>query len=606
MLTSTVPRLKPAFAICISALCLWMVSQQVSEVSWADLSTAVSSIHLWQWAIAAVATFASFLAIGQYDVIWHRHLGSNVTPATARKTGMATVAVAQTVGLGSVTGTFLRWHMLHPIAFSTATAITIGVCLSFLGFWAVFAVLAAGWMGFVGGALTQSLIVLAACLSFALFKQPRFRAIAKLMPALCGLTFLDLFFAALALWVLFPDPTVVSFPTLLAGFTIALGAGLISNAPGGLGAFELVMLTVLATAPEATLCATILAFRVVYYLVPALCGGAILLYAHLRGKTDDTQVSQAPISDLCRQGAILKSTRLGRVVMRRHLLGTVSIEPTTWDFMNDTQHIGFLGIYKAPAAVATIARRHGWTVRRVAVDAVITPLTWTTEGSNRSQLRRKLRQATKARITVVRNGRTAPSAEMDAVAKAWADAHGGELGYAMGRYDPAYVRHQQTYLIYQDDQLCGFVTVQARAQAWAIDLIRHIPRMPQGAMHAAITRIIEDASVAGVATLSLGAVPDGPADNTLQAICIGKKTGLRQFKAAFGPRWEPRYHIAPTSTQWAISLIHVFWHVQRPLVRLWSRLPGTLAELMKMERIIHLIHIKEPGNSTSIPAKREA
>ncbi len=593
MLTRTLPRLKPLLALAISAICLWALWHQVAGVSWSELIAAFQQIAVWQWAVALAATGGSFWAIGHYDVVWHRHMGTGIAGKEAHRTGVATVAITQTVGLGTVTGTFLRWHLLRDMPLKTSAALTIAVSLSFFACWAVLAVLSAGWVGLTPVAATVTALGgLGALATFAMRFEP-VRAHVHLVPSLMVWSTLDLVFAALALWILLPPIEGVGFGILLAAFTLALGAGLISNAPGGLGAFDLALIALVPAVPNATVLATILAFRLVYYVVPALAGAAVLLASHLRGPTTPSQVSHAPISDLCHQGAVLTQTTAGPQVVRRHLLGSVVLEPQAWDFESACQAFGFQSLYKCTAEVAAHARRHGWTVRRIATDAIISPKLWTTTGPARSQLRRKLRQADKAGITIVRAGRATPDPAMAVIAAEWQATHGGELGYAMGRYDPAYVAHQSTYLIYQDQTLCGFITVQTRATAWAIDLIRHRATIPHGAMHAAVTRIISDAATADVMTLSLGAVPDGPDDHLLQRGIMAKKAGLRQFKAAFGPLWAPRYHAAPTQAQWALSLALATWHIQRPAARLLERLGHTLTNLIKMERIIHLIHNKE-------------
>ncbi len=606
MLTRTLPRLKPLLALAISPICLWALWHQVSAVSWADISAAFQQIAAWQWAVALVATAGSFWAIGHYDVVWHRQMQTGIALAQAHRTGMATVAITQTVGLGTVTGTFLRWHLLRDMPPKTSAALTIAVSLSFFVCWGVLAVLAAGWMGLLPVAATfMGLLGLGLLASFVA-RHRRLQSGAQLIPPLMLWSTLDLVFAALALWVLLPTTEGLGFGMLFAAFTLALGAGLMSNAPGGLGAFDLALMALLPAVPDATLLATILAFRLVYYGVPALAGAAVMLAAQIRGERDTPTMSHAPNSDLCLQGAALMHTATGPQVIRRHLLGAVVLEPQAWCFQRAGQPLGFQALYKCTPQVAAQARRHGWTVRHIASDAIISPATWTTAGPARSQLRRKLRQAEKAGITIVRAGRTTPDSDMAEVAAEWNAAHGGELGYAMGRYDPAYVAHQSTYLIYQNRQLCGFITVQSRAIAWAIDLIRHRATLPHGAMHAAITRIITDAAAADVATLSLGAVPDGPDDHRLQRHIIARKAGLRQFKAAFGPRWVPRYHAAPTQAQWALSLALVTWRIQRPVARAWDRLQRHTEKLINMERIIHLIHNKEsdmtPPNETTAGA----
>jgi uncharacterized membrane protein YbhN (UPF0104 family) len=51
-------------------------------------------------------------------------------------------------------------------------------------------------------------------------------------------------------------------------FIIAIAAGIISNVPGGVGVFESVLLLLFRTVPPDQLLGSLLAYRIIYYLVP--------------------------------------------------------------------------------------------------------------------------------------------------------------------------------------------------------------------------------------------------------------------------------------------------------------------------------------------------
>ena len=595
------PKAKPVAAIIATGLCLTIVAQQIAHVPLSDIRAALTDIAPLQWMIAGLATLCSFWAVGHYDVVWHRHLRTGVPDRKAHRTGMAAVAIGQTVGLGVVTGSFVRWHLSQTTGFKSATAVTIGVSLSFFATWGLLVLPAAAGTGHLHPALALSSVL------FALYALPialrhlRQTRLQPHMPRLLSLTTIDLACAGLALWAMIPDAGWAFLPLIIAAYVLALGAGLISNAPGGLGAFEMVLVLTITTIPEAALIAAVLAFRLIYYVIPALIAAFVLLRAYRQPAKDTIQTTTAPISDLCYQGATIYEG----IVQRRHLLGTVSIEATGALPARATRQLGFCAFYKCDGRVAAQARRQGWTVRHIADDAVIDPTTWTTEGPTRRQLRRKLKQSESAGIVIRENTGALPRAEMTMVADDWSRTHGGELGYAMGRYDPDYAAGQRVFLIYQQTQLCGFITVQTRADAWAVDLIRHVPQIPQGAMHAAIVDIIQASRAAGVSRLSLGAVPSGPVDNRLQDRIVSQKAGLRQFKASFGPRWSPRYHAAPGRLQWLLSISLIFLHIQRPWGRASHLLNNSRGEFIKFTRNFHLnprrAHVTDGTNA--IPDK---
>jgi len=82
-----------------------------------------------------------------------------------------------------------------------------------------------------------------------------------------------LFWSASAgvLYVLLPDAAGIPFGTLLGAFLVAYMAGLLSGVPAGLGVFEAALLALLPGAGQVTgLLVAVLAFRVLYHLVPLL------------------------------------------------------------------------------------------------------------------------------------------------------------------------------------------------------------------------------------------------------------------------------------------------------------------------------------------------
>jgi len=87
---------------------------------------------------------------------------------------------------------------------------------------------------------------------------------------------LDLCSAASVIYVLLPAENGMDFLSFAATYVLACLLGIASNVPGGIGAFEATMLnSVPSTSPEALL-ASLLLFRVIYYLVPFVFALALL------------------------------------------------------------------------------------------------------------------------------------------------------------------------------------------------------------------------------------------------------------------------------------------------------------------------------------------
>ena len=95
---------------------------------------------------------------------------------------------------------------------------------------------------------------------------------------------LDLVASAAALYVLLPPETPLGFLPFLVVFAAAATFGVISSIPGGLGVFEGTLFLGLQGVPHSSLLASLLAFRVIYYLIPMAVAAALFALFELRAK----------------------------------------------------------------------------------------------------------------------------------------------------------------------------------------------------------------------------------------------------------------------------------------------------------------------------------
>ena len=104
--------------------------------------------------------------------------------------------------------------------------------------------------------------------------------------------------AAGVLYVLLPPQDDIGFAAFAALFIIAIAAGIISNVPGGVGVFESVLLLLFRAVPADQLLGALLAYRIIYYLVP-LAWRWRLLGAH------ELWAHRGPMVRICATGAHL-------------------------------------------------------------------------------------------------------------------------------------------------------------------------------------------------------------------------------------------------------------------------------------------------------------
>ncbi|MEM6823509.1 MAG: phosphatidylglycerol lysyltransferase domain-containing protein, partial [Pseudomonadota bacterium] len=593
-------------ALGVLAVSAVLISQRLDDTDPSEIWRLVQSIPAANWYVALILTAMSFAAIGLYDVAVHRWLNTGVTGRRAATTGAAAIAVSQTVGFGLVTGTIARWQLLPELRLERAAQVTAVVAGSF----ACSLVVSIGLAGLVFGlpeAVPRSIVPLGIGLGLAVFvasiAQPRrlpFRPPSvRILGGVLGATLADTVLAALALWVLLPDPSLLTPTAIIAAFMVATGAGLLSGTPSGVGAFELTLLWLLPEIPEADLIAAALAFRLVYYAVPAILGGLTLFAAVLCApKPRETEtLPDAPGRDHIRAEA--KLVRQGEFSWRRAGPGHVAasetgqtlvalgdpavsssdVLPTLAAFGKSARAIGLSpALYKCSARTAATARQIGWRALHVADELWLDPATYRTDGPQRARLRRKLRAAQRAGCHVTHG--TRPRAEMEAVASDWLERHGGERGFSMGRWDWHYAASQIVFLAWQGDRLVAFATFHHTSMEWTLDLMRASRDAPDGTMHALIDLALKTAAMNGCARLSLAALPS----DVVSRFCkrIGWKDssgdGLRQFKSSFAPCREPRYIAAPSWLSLALAALDIRRRIMRPVALQETIRPQTEAQ----------------------------
>lgn len=580
----------------IMGLCIFGLSKQDNIPTVTELWTLISSIKISQWLGALAGTVMSFWALGRYDAVAHRHLRTGLDGALARRAGMVAIAFSQAIGFGIFTGAFARWRVIPQLSPLQAAQMTAFVGVTFLT--TLTAICGIALLGtahsihnlFLGAAtFLIAVTVSVICFMFPTWKIGKVKLRLPSLHALFALsvwTMIDIASAGCALWLLLPEGHSIALTDLLPAYFLALGLAIISSAPGGAGPLEIALITLLPTADPSTLVAGLLAFRMVYYAVPAALSGLFLLSPKLlarglKGNSDerddlgnDTRTAlslpferpQAETAVVLQNGGSVLALGFNQLAV----LDSPQISVAFFDPMSGTsqetarafaryaaQRNTAPCFYKCSPRVATTLRFDGWRVLRIAADAIVNPQTFSDSGSRYRQLRRKLRHAEKADLEIEAAWGQLPYDEMAIVDKKWIQKHGKALGTTMGRFEPGYVGLQATFLARQNGRLIGFVTFHRCSNEWALDLVRILPGSPDGTGHTLIRAAIEHAREAEMERMSLSAVPDHTYAHKLDG-------GLKRFKNCFNPTWEARYMATPSWGQMVLALAEMVRLIHRP------------------------------------------
>ncbi len=303
-------RVLPAvLTVALAAVGILVLHHELRRYRYRDIATAVQSLPASAVAIAIALTASSYVVLTWYDRLALRYVGRPLPAPRVTFVSFIAYAFSQTLGFPLLTGGTVRYRLYTA---SGLTTIDIAHAVTFTS--------ATFWLGVLtigGGVLIADPATSATLLhvppSVALVLGPFFVAISVAYLALTALrrapisirgwelpvprpllsagqlllSTADWTLAGAVLYVLLPVHLRPAFPGFLSAFLLAQVAGLVSHVPGGLGVFDSIMLLLLEDRiPASSLLASLVVFRVVYYLLPFAVAATMLAGAELHERRD--------------------------------------------------------------------------------------------------------------------------------------------------------------------------------------------------------------------------------------------------------------------------------------------------------------------------------
>jgi uncharacterized membrane protein YbhN (UPF0104 family) len=255
--------------------------------------------------IAGGFVLAGYVTLTLYDFFALRTIGRNAVPyRIAALAGFTSYAIGHNLGATVFTGGAIRFRIysawglsiidVAKIAFVTGltfwlgNAFLLGFCMSYAPAAASAVNQLPAWVNRGIGLSGLILIV-----GYLIWLMPRPRVFGRsdwriVLPGLrltvvqIGIGVLDLTLGALAMYMLLPDHPSIDFVTLLVIFVTATLLGFLSHAPGSLGVFEAAMLVGLPLFQKEGLLASLLIFRLLYFVFPLFFAALLLSLRELR------------------------------------------------------------------------------------------------------------------------------------------------------------------------------------------------------------------------------------------------------------------------------------------------------------------------------------
>jgi len=294
-------RLQALVAFVLFGAALWVLRRELVHYRYADLVAAVRDIGGTRLALAGALTAVNYLALTGYDAWALRVIGQRLAYPRIALASFVAYVFSHNVGLSFLGGGAVRFRLYSSWGLGTDQIASV-LALNALTFWLGFLLLlgltlvvappvvpAGAWLPVATGpaAGIACLAVVVGYLGLVIARRTSFsiRGTEFTLPHLgmacvqIALSAVDWLLAAAVLYPLLPlaDP---SFARFVGIFLIAQIAGLASQVPAGVGVFESIMLLFVATeSSRAAVLGGLVAYRIIYYLLP-FAVGVVLLTGH--------------------------------------------------------------------------------------------------------------------------------------------------------------------------------------------------------------------------------------------------------------------------------------------------------------------------------------
>jgi len=280
----------------------YMLYNQLSKYSFDDIKNALFSIPRKNLILACIASFLGYIALSSYDYLALRYIKRKLALWKWIFAGFIGFSVSNNAGHAIVSGGTIRYRLYTRWRFKGTEIVRMVTFSGFTYLIACFFLIIVGYFitpnhafgaGSVSKLTTQivtavSIIGLIGYFSLSIwYKKPlKIKEIELEMPkfsmALAQMIIgaLDIVMASLVLYFALIPFINIPFETFMGVFIIAQVLGVYSQVPGGLGVFEgLFMYIIPGEHNQALLFGALLAYRIIYYLLPLLVS-AIALFSY--------------------------------------------------------------------------------------------------------------------------------------------------------------------------------------------------------------------------------------------------------------------------------------------------------------------------------------
>ncbi len=300
-------RLLPILPVAFFGVAVWLLYHEISHYRWHEIEESLYSIATPKICIASGLVVLNFLVLIGYDWLALKAIGVHLELSKVAFASFSGFVASYNFG-ATLGGVPIRYRIYSAYGLTAIQIIQLSIMLG-VTFWiGEFALAGAafvlapirvplklhlpfetvyglGWvlLGIAGIYFTLSVFLRGKIrVGGREFQLPS----PKMTMAQFMASASDFVVAAATLYALLPDAIAVSYFQFLCVFLLATIAVVLTHIPGGVGIFELVILTMLGAEANSDVVASLLVFRVIYYLIPLLIAGLMVGLFEYRQRRD--------------------------------------------------------------------------------------------------------------------------------------------------------------------------------------------------------------------------------------------------------------------------------------------------------------------------------
>nr|WP_281033490.1 bifunctional lysylphosphatidylglycerol flippase/synthetase MprF [Neorhizobium lilium] len=309
--------LVPIAVLIVFGFTTFAIYDLTTEVRYEDVLDALTATSWSSIGLAIFFTALSFIALIGYDLNALAYIGKKLRFVPVAMTGFSAYAVGNTAGFGALSGGAIRFRGYSRLGLSpddigrVIAFVTLAFGIGLLAVTALSSLVTAPRIGQLLGIdviwVRAIAVAIIAALSVLVIigRDGREITLGKLKLRLPDtrtssqqflITALDIAASASVLYVLLPPGTGISWPSFLAIYATAVGAGVLSHVPAGLGVFETIIVAALGNTVDIDqVLGSLVLYRVIYHVLPLLVATLFIIALEVQ------QLAHHPVASTLRK-----------------------------------------------------------------------------------------------------------------------------------------------------------------------------------------------------------------------------------------------------------------------------------------------------------------